>query len=299
MAYKIYLSPAAHGHDNPCSYSSACGENVHCNLYMDELEPYLQAAGFAVKRNPKDRTGGRLHEAIEESNAWGADLHYVAHTNAGGGSHSKLMVYSQGGKAYGYAETLAAQRRAYFAAQGKPWAVKLTVEPQWAELCQTAAPAIYDELVFHDHAEQISWFHGHLRGMAETTAKGICSMFGVGFADPYKTEGDVEIMGKMVDAAALKAWIDANAVEVSESSGSPGGEVGPGGSSGGSEAPALRVGAVVEYSGRLYATSTGGGAGATVSGKYTVSRILSGKSHGVLLDGGLGWVRPEDCTVVA
>ena len=306
MAYKIYLSPAAHGHDNPCSYSGSCGENVHCNLYMDELVPYLQAAGFDVKRNPADRTGDRLKEAIAESNAWGADLHYVAHTNAGGGSHSKLMVYSKGSRAYGYAEALAAQRRAYFAAEGKPWAVKLTVEPQWAELCQTAAPAIYDELVFHDHAEQIGWFHAHLRGMAEATAKGICAMFGVGFADPYKTEGDVEIMGKMVDAAALKAWIDANAVEVSngssggsgESSGSPGGEVGSGGSSGGSEAPALRVGAVVQYSGRLYATSAGGGAGATVSGKYTVSRILSGKSHGVLLDGGLGWVRPEDCTVV-
>ena len=291
---KIYLSPAAHGTDNPCSYSADCGENIHCNLYIDELEPYLAAAGFQLKRNPRDRTGDRLHEAIEESNAWGADLHYVAHTNAGGGSHSKLMVYSKGSRAYGYAETLAAQRRAYFAAQGKSWAVKLTVEPQWAELCQTSAPAIYDELVFHDHAEQIGWFHAHLRGMAETTAKGICAMFGVGFVDPYKTEGDVEIMGKMVDAAALKAWIDANAVEVSESSGSSGGEVG----SGGSEALALRVGAVVQYSGRLYATSAGGGAGATVSGRYTVSRILSGKSHGVLLDGGLGWVRPEDCTVV-
>ena len=40
---KIYLSPAAHAHDNPCSYDRKnCGENVHCNRYMDELEPYLQ-----------------------------------------------------------------------------------------------------------------------------------------------------------------------------------------------------------------------------------------------------------------
>ena len=30
--YKIYLSPAAHGRDNPCGYDSACGENIHCNL---------------------------------------------------------------------------------------------------------------------------------------------------------------------------------------------------------------------------------------------------------------------------
>ena len=50
---KIYLSPAAHGHDNPCSFDGACGENIHCNLYMDELVPYLLACGFEVKRNPK------------------------------------------------------------------------------------------------------------------------------------------------------------------------------------------------------------------------------------------------------
>ena len=63
-------------------------------------------------------------------------------------------------------------------------------------------------------------------------------------------------------------------------------------------APLLRVGATVRYRGRLYATSTGGGAGLTVDGTYTVSRLLEGKSHGVLLDGGLGWVRPADCEVV-
>ena len=288
---KIYLSPAAHGTDNPCSYSADCGENIHCNAYMDELEPYLTAAGFQLKRNPRDRTGDRLQEAIAESNAWGADLHYVAHTNAGGGSYSKLMVYDKG-TAYGYAEQLAAARRAYFAAEGKDWPVKIAVEPQWAELSQTAAPAVYDELVFHDNAEQIAWFHGHLRGLAAAAAKGICAVFGADFVDPYQSKGEVAIMGKMVNAEELKAWIDAHAVEAE-----PGGSAASSGGSG-SAAPALKVGARVQYSGRLYATSAGGGAGATVSGTYTVSRVLEGKSHGVLLDGGLGWVRAEDCVVI-
>ena len=297
---KIYLSPAAHGADNPCSYRADCGENIHCNLYIDELEPYLTAAGFQLKRNPRDRTGDRLHEAIEESNAWGADLHYVAHTNAGGGSYSKLMVYDKG-TAYGYAGQIAAARRAYFAAEGKDWSVKIAVEPQWAELSQTAAPAVYDELVFHDNAEQIAWFHGHLRGLAAAAAKGICAVFGADFVDPYQSKGEVAIMGKMVNAEELKAWIDAHAVEATAEGGaasSGGAGSGSSGSGSGSAAPALRVGAKVQYSGRLYATSAGGGAGATVSGTYTVSRVLEGKSHGVLLDGGLGWVRAEDCVVV-
>lgn len=430
MSKKIYLSPAAHGHDNPCSYSKDCGENIHCNAYMDELEAYLTAAGFAVKRNPKDRTGDRLHEAIEEANAWGPDLYYIAHTNAGGGSYSKLMVYSQGSRAYGYAEALAAQRRTYFAAEGKSWAVKVTVEPQWAELKQTAAPAVYDELVFHDHADQIAWFHGHLRGMAETTAKALCAALGTAFVDPYaepeepeepeqpaaslyrvqagafrekanaealaarlKADGyaatlvqadglykvqagafadraNADALAARLKAAGYAAYIPAPSVPAASEEpeepvkpeepagiragdrvayagrlyadsygGSPGktvdgvytvdrviegraygihiasgwleaakcrkaadaaGSSAPSAPEASAEptAPLLRVGAAVRYRGRLYATSTGGGAGMTVDGTYTVSRILEGKSHGVLLDGGLGWVRPADCEVV-
>lgn len=287
---KIYLSPAAHGRDNPCSYDSACGENIHCNLYMDELVPYLLACGFEVRRNPKDRTGDRLKEAIAESNAWGADLHYVAHTNAGGGSYSLLMVYDRG-TAYGYAEKLAARRREIYSGN-----VKINVDTRWAELQQTVAPAIYDEMVFHDNAEQITWFHGHLREMAEATAKAICDMFGVTFVDPYAADAGVyrvyaDVAGRE-PAEALAQRLRGEGYAAGIEGGTESGSSEP------EEAPALRVGATVEYSGRLYATSTGGGAGATVSGTYTVSRYLPERSHGVLLDGGLGWVRPEDCKVV-
>ena len=292
---KIYLSPAAHGHDNPCSFDGACGENIHCNLYMDELVPYLLACGFEVKRNPKERTGDRLKEAFAESNAWGADLHYVAHTNAGGGDYSKIMVYNRG-TAYGYAEKLIVRRRELFDREGKSWAAKITVEPQWAELHQTVAPALYDEMVFHDNAEQIAWFHGHLREMAEATAKAICDMFGMAFVDPYAADAGVyrvyaDVAGRE-PAEALAQRLRGEGYAAGIEGGTESGSSEP------EEAPALRVGATVEYSGRLYATSTGGGAGATVSGTYTVSRYLPERSHGVLLDDGLGWVRPEDCKVV-
>ena len=287
---KIYLSPAAHGRDNPCGYDSACGENIHCNLYMDELEPYLLACGFAVKRNPKDRTGDRLKEAIAESNAWGADLHYVAHTNAGGGAYSLLMVYDQG-TAYGYAEKLAARRREIYAGN-----VKIQVQPQWAELQQTVAPAIYDEMVFHDNVKEITWFHEHLREMAEATAKAICDMFGAAFVDPYAADSGMyrvyaDVAGRD-QAEALAQQLRGEGYAAGIEGGTESGSSEP------EEAPALRVGATVTYSGRLYATSIGGGAGATVSGTYTVSHYLPERSHGVLLDGGLGWVRAEDCKVV-
>lgn len=170
---KIYLSPAAHEHDNPCSYSSGCSENTHCNLYVDWLEKHLIACGFEVKRNPKDRTGDRLKEAIAESNTWGADLHYIAHTNAGGKSYSLLMVYDDG-TAYTYAQMLAAMRRDIY-----DGSVKVNIAPQWAELSQTTAPAIYDETVFHDNLSSITWYHNNLDRIAENTCKAICKMFNV------------------------------------------------------------------------------------------------------------------------
>ena len=62
--------------------------------------------------------------------------------------------------------------------------------------------------------------------------------------------------------------------------------------------PTLRVGAKVRCSGvRVHATATGGGAGASVSGEYEVTRYLPTRPYGVHI-GGLGWIRPEDCGVI-
>lgn len=199
---KIYLSPAAHGHDNPCSYSAGCSENTHCNLYVDRLEKHLIACGFEVKRNPKDRTGDRLKEAIAESNAWGADLHYIAHTNAGGGSYSLLMVYDDG-TAYTYAQMLAAMRRDIYAGS-----VKVNIAPQWAELSQTTAPAIYDETVFHDDLSSITWYHNNLDRIAENTCKAICKMFNVEYRGLDTMPGYYVKVGPFENETAARAFFE-------------------------------------------------------------------------------------------
>ena len=207
---KIYLSPAAHAHDNPCSYDRKnCGENVHCNLYMDELEPYLRACGMDVKRASKANTGDGIRTSVKEANDWGADLYYVAHTNAGGGCRNGIMIYSEDSRPW--AEKLRKRRLEVY-----PRRSNISINPNLYEINQTKAPCLYEELVFHDNLEDITWFHVHLREMAEATAKAFCDIFGVSFVDPYKPEGEVTIMGKVVNAEELKAWIDAHAVEVEE-----------------------------------------------------------------------------------
>lgn len=199
---KIYLSPAAHEHDNPCSYSSGCSENTHCNLYVDRLEKHLIACGFEVKRNPKDRTGDRLKEAIAESNAWGADLHYIAHTNAGGKSYSLLMVYDDG-TAYTYAQMLAAMRRDIY-----DGSVKVNIAPQWAELSQTTAPAIYDETVFHDNLSSITWYHNNLDRIAENTCKAICKMFNVEYRGLDTMPGYYVKVGPFENETVARAFFE-------------------------------------------------------------------------------------------
>lgn len=206
---KIYLSPAAHAHDNPCSYDRKnCGENVHCNLYMDELEPYLRACGMDVKRASKANTGDGIRVSVREANDWGADLYYVAHTNAGGGCRNGIMIYSEDSRPW--AEKLRKRRLEVY-----PRRSNISINPNLYEINQTKAPCLYEELVFHDNPEDITWLHTHLREMAEATAKAFCDIFGVSFVDPYK-KGEVTIMGKVVNRDELVAWIDAHAVEVEE-----------------------------------------------------------------------------------
>ena len=206
---KIYLSPAAHAHDNPCSYDRKnCGENVHCNLYMDELEPYLRTCGMEVKRASKANTGDGIRTSVKEANDWGADLYYVAHTNAGGGCRNGIMIYSEESRPW--AEKLRARRLEVY-----PRRSNISINPNLYEINQTKAPCLYEELVFHDNLEDISFLHGHLREMAEATAKAFCDIFGISFVDPYK-KGEVTIMGKVVNRDELVAWIDAHAVEVEE-----------------------------------------------------------------------------------
>ena len=304
MPKKIYLSPAAHKANNPCGYSKSCGENIHCNTYMDYLEPMLVRCGFEVKRNPKPPVGQTgMTAAINASNAWGADLHYVAHTNAGGGTYSLLMYKSA-------AEQKLADIIRTHRAKIYPWSIKVQSNRELAELVSTKADAVYDELTFHDNFETVKWLHSNFKLLAENTAQAICEMFGCAwFAEggekpaptpaPSKSIDDIAkevIGGKWGNGDERKkrlsgAGYDAIAVQkrVNEML------------AGTAPAPApkpLVVGCKVQYSGRLYASSTGDNPGKTVSGTYTVTRIIDGRSHGVLLNNGLGWVAKGDCKVI-
>ncbi len=175
---KIYLSPAAHAADNRTQCPVACSENTHANAYMDVLEQRLRALGCDVKRGSAALTGSDAMTArVKEANAWGADIYYVAHTNAGGGRYSMTMCWPN--EASREKADIIHKHRRCVASH------KVVTNNELYEIKQTAMVCLYDELFFHDNAEDCAWFHnGGMEQLAEETAAALCEMGGVAYAPP-------------------------------------------------------------------------------------------------------------------
>ncbi len=178
---KIYLSPAAHATDNRTQCPMACSENTHCNAYTDKLEARLRGLGFEVKRGTRSLTGSlAMTTRVAEANQWKADLYYVAHSNAGGGRYSMTMCYTDKASKE-KADILHKYRRN----------VRHVVRQRGDlyEINATAMPCLYDELFFHDNAEDCAWFHnGGMDTMAEETVQALCEICGV----PYQPHTEPE-----------------------------------------------------------------------------------------------------------
>lgn len=189
---KVYLSPAYH-RQNECCYhrpdGKQCYETLENNEYFDELEVFLKACGIEYRRGPRrtpmsNEDGTQLmYQAVRESNAYGADVHYVSHTNASSngsvmGCHPMYYPTSKNGKRLG--EIMVKYRKEVY-----PYAVKLIARSNLYELRVPNAVSFYEEHAFHDNLTDITWFHEHMRDVARSAAKGLCEYFGISFVDPY------------------------------------------------------------------------------------------------------------------
>ena len=192
-APKVYLSPAMH-RANPCVYprpdGKQCYEALENNEYIDILEPILNRCGIATKRGyrrtPMNGDNGNdiMKQNVRESDAWGADVHYVSHTNASAngkaqGCHPMYYTYSKNGKKLG--EIMVKYRKPIY-----PGTVKLVPRSDLYELRVPKAVSFYEEHAFHDNLEDITWFHTHMKEIAESAAKGLCEYFGIPYVDETK-----------------------------------------------------------------------------------------------------------------
>lgn len=182
MGKRLYLSAAAHATDNSTRCPGACSENTHCRAYMDLVERRMTEQGIEVKRGFREQNGdAAMKNRVAEANAWGADLYYVAHTNAGGGRYSMTMCWKD------------AASKARAAVIGKyrtsVSSHKVAVRTDLYEIKATKMPCLYDELFFHDNAEDCARFHnGGMEQMAEETVRALCEVLGVTYVAPQLEE---------------------------------------------------------------------------------------------------------------
>ncbi len=207
MSKKLYLSAAAHRYDNPTKCPDKCGENVHCKAYMDLVEQRMTSLGVEVKRGYRDAVGDEaMQKRVAEANAWGADLYYVAHTNAGGGRYSMTLCWSDA----------ASQARAAVVGKYRKTVTphKVKVRTDLYEIRATKMPCLYDELFFHDNAEDCKRFHsGGMEQMAEETVQALCELLEVAYLPP-ESEGtlyrvQVGAYAKKENATAMVARLKA------------------------------------------------------------------------------------------
>lgn len=198
-APKVYLSPAMH-RANPCVYprpdGQQCYEALENNEYIDILEPILHRCGIETKRGyrrtPMSNENGNdiMKQNVRESDAWGADVHYVSHTNgsADGKGNSRgcyPMYYTYSSKGRKLGAIMVKYRQEVY-----PGTVKLVANSKWYELYKPKAVSFYEEHAFHDNLEDITWFHTHMKEIAESAAKGLCEWFGIPYvaAEPEPTD---------------------------------------------------------------------------------------------------------------
>lgn len=205
---KIYLSPSTQ-ENNRCEMGDK--EEDHCNELANYVEQYLRLAGFEVKRN----TPYMNHSSAKyDSNLWEPSLHWALHTNARGES---VKVPVRGSHVYINPSPWALRVGQEFVADFKtvyplPGNVMTkTPTTQYTELFVGDAPAILDEVVFHDNKDDSKWFHNNLRAIARSRVRALCKAYNVPFVEvsdpksaaPKPTPNPVPVQGIVLNATTI------------------------------------------------------------------------------------------------
>lgn len=209
MAKKLYLSAAAHEHDNPTKCPVKCGENVHCKAYMDIVEKRMKELGVDVRRGYGEEVGSAAMEhRVADANKWGATLYYVAHTNATGEKDAK--VHRSITMCWG--DAASKKKAAVIGKYRKSINThRVVTRNDLYEIKNTKMTCLYDELFFHDNPDDCKWFHnGGMEIMAEETVQALCELLDVKYVpivdELSKLKKENDALRK--EFAALKSNID-------------------------------------------------------------------------------------------
>lgn len=196
MAKKIYLSPSSQ-EDNAYAYGNT-NEEVECRRISAACAAALKRCGFEVK----DGNYGDMYDRVDESNAWGADLHIPIHTNAFNGEVTGTRIFCWNNQGDGYNAAQAIFKELAPVTPGTSENVR--PDPTLYEVERTYASCVYIEVDFHDVPNIAKWIIENVELIGETIAKGVCNYFGVPFVEkPAPVDNTIEKLIK--ENAELKA----------------------------------------------------------------------------------------------
>lgn len=198
---KIYLSPSAQPANNYAAGDT--NEQAQCNRIAEAAKSALVRCGFAVRKAPE---GQGYKDSVDESNAWGADLHIPIHTNAGGGAGTVVFVHRGTAKQMQYAQPIYDEVQAI-----SPGTTNygVRVNSGLYELGYTTATAVYVECEFHDRADLATWIIEHTTELGEAIARGVCKGAGVTYIapepkpDPEPVKPETELAREWVMATGI------------------------------------------------------------------------------------------------
>lgn len=174
MSKKIYISPS-----NQVGNIYATGntnEKEQCHKIAKACVDALVENGFQVMCTYNDD----MYKRVEESNAFGADIHIAIHTNAtakhnvtGG---SQVLLYSISGEREKAGNAVLSRLSPI--TPGKS-AERLVLKPDFYEVRATKGLALYCECEFHDTQLGSDFIINNTDRIGEAIAYGICDYYGI------------------------------------------------------------------------------------------------------------------------
>ena len=176
MAKRVYLSPS--DQDGNLYASGNTNEAVQCRRIANACEAALKRCGFEVINNQTATMEGR----VEESNAWGADLHMPIHTNAFNGvvAGTRIMAYNLTGEGYKASQAVFNA----LAPKTPGTSENISAYPGLYEIRYASAPTVYVEAEFHDVPKIAKWIIENVVLIGEALAQGVCDYFDVKYVEP-------------------------------------------------------------------------------------------------------------------
>lgn len=173
---RVYISPSSQ-----FGNKYACGdfnEAETCYQIAQACRDYL--AQFVDTKMPS-KADTTYQQRVEESNAWGADIHLCIHTNAGGGDGTVVFCHPKNTSdpviASVYNEVSALSPGDDDGIRGMT---------NLYEINKTNAKCVYVECEFHDHPIFSKWILDNILKIGRAIAKGLLN--GAGFADDKEAD---------------------------------------------------------------------------------------------------------------